>query len=553
MPPIPPVTKGEFLQLLQRCMPPVGWPHHLGAWCACAARTSSLTCGALIVVGNSAGPDSTCLLHLLSSVINTRGPSPGLPRHLFSVHIDHGLQASSRAMAKQAADTAKALGVEHRERVISWPSEPAEGDSFEEVARDARNIEFSQAMSTMWRYTVAYGHHADDLVETVVMRLSKGSSIQHACGMRPVRRMGMSTGRKLVEVSPLGMIRWIVRPLLSVSKDRILATCDANGWQYVNDPTNFQPDITLRNSIRHWLSQEGSADAAAQLASSVTEAIQTLHGFAPSMQGRAALREAVAHLSRRTEMIDAQVTNHLEHCVLPSPPSTLLLSTAELLKITDHEVRIALVRRVLRYVSPRPWGSPQAEAGGRHKSLESIVRALWNTTPTARTRTSFTNGGNVLWRPMVVGPNGRIKERKKVFDGETPAWLACRARPSFWSMRGEGNTVERDITRDLENLEPDNDNVIMYDCRFALAIRKEMLPDSIMDTVTGPNPTARIVIQPANKWYMPQVVWQQDGKEDEVLASFDWEDRIGPTAKPPSVQVDPSWVTMNFIRKLSSL
>jgi tRNA(Ile)-lysidine synthase len=34
-------------------------------------------------------------------------------------------------------------------------------------------------------------------------------------------------------------------------KDRILATCEANKLEYVNDPTNFQPGFTIRNAIRH--------------------------------------------------------------------------------------------------------------------------------------------------------------------------------------------------------------------------------------------------------------------------------------------------------------
>lgn len=34
-------------------------------------------------------------------------------------------------------------------------------------------------------------------------------------------------------------------------KERILATCEANKLEYVDDPTNFQPQLTIRNAIRH--------------------------------------------------------------------------------------------------------------------------------------------------------------------------------------------------------------------------------------------------------------------------------------------------------------
>lgn len=39
-------------------------------------------------------------------------------------------------------------------------------------------------------------------------------------------------------------------------KDRILATCEANKLEYVNDPTNFQPQLTIRNAIRHCINNE---------------------------------------------------------------------------------------------------------------------------------------------------------------------------------------------------------------------------------------------------------------------------------------------------------
>jgi hypothetical protein len=39
--------------------------------------------------------------------------------------------------------------------------------------------------------------------------------------------------------------------VLIPTQDRILATCDAHNLEYITDSTNFQPDITLRNALRH--------------------------------------------------------------------------------------------------------------------------------------------------------------------------------------------------------------------------------------------------------------------------------------------------------------
>jgi tRNA(Ile)-lysidine synthase len=45
-------------------------------------------------------------------------------------------------------------------------------------------------------------------------------------------------------------------------KERILATCEANKLEYVDDPTNYQPQFTIRNAIRHCLNSEEKSDSA---------------------------------------------------------------------------------------------------------------------------------------------------------------------------------------------------------------------------------------------------------------------------------------------------
>lgn len=47
--------------------------------------------------------------------------------------------------------------------------------------------------------------------------------------------------------------------LIRVFQDRILATCEENNLDYVNDPTNFQPQLTIRNAIRHVIKAGGTS------------------------------------------------------------------------------------------------------------------------------------------------------------------------------------------------------------------------------------------------------------------------------------------------------
>ena len=92
---------------------------------------------------------------------------------------------------------------------------------FENTARDARYHSLFQLMTRENIPAIAFGHHADDQVETALMRLGRGSTKLGAGGMRPCRRWGMglsSDENALGYAGYEGMNRWIVRPLLDVSK-----------------------------------------------------------------------------------------------------------------------------------------------------------------------------------------------------------------------------------------------------------------------------------------------------------------------------------------------
>lgn len=78
------------------------------------------------------------------------------------------------------------------------------------------------------------GHHADDQIETILMRLVRGSTGSGFSGMRPVREMRFGQ---------------LIRPFLEESKTDILAYAHEHNLPYCVDETNRSPLYT-RNRFR---------------------------------------------------------------------------------------------------------------------------------------------------------------------------------------------------------------------------------------------------------------------------------------------------------------
>jgi tRNA(Ile)-lysidine synthase len=209
-------------------MPPSEWLAENNWYLCCSScwfSTSFLHI--ILAVANSGGPDSTCLLFLINRHLKQEQSSTqDHPHRVVSLTVDHGLQSSSSAMAEHCTKVATSLGIEHFTSRIRWsdppfPKRPSEGDMFESTARLARYHLLFQTMRSTGADVLAFGHHADDQVETSLMRLARGTTEVGAGGMRWCRRWGMGMGKgegSLGWAGHEGMNRWIVRPLLDVIK-----------------------------------------------------------------------------------------------------------------------------------------------------------------------------------------------------------------------------------------------------------------------------------------------------------------------------------------------
>ncbi|KAI0273442.1 PP-loop family-domain-containing protein [Gloeopeniophorella convolvens] len=462
-------------------------------------------------------------------------------------------------MAHAAAHTAARLRAPHTALRVPWgtppfPPRPPPGAPPEAPARAARYQLLHGALARAGVRVLATAHHADDQLETVLMRLAAGSSALGLGGMRPVRRFGMALGRDAREAGWFGadgLRRWIVRPLLDVSKDRILATCDEYGLHYVVDKTNFQPDLTVRNAIRHMLAstppgseeaQSGVPSAPTTLPPDIALRISRIEAavldptlpVALDLTGsRENLRAAARALSRNLADIESRASVFLHHFAVDAPPGTFLLAADKLAtSVRDPLVQLGMVLRILRYASPAPWGSPRAQAGRRRESLQRIVARVWGTDADAdpSARTPFNAGGAVLWTPLRICTDGRLRHGA-LAAGERAGWLASRAPPP----REARAAFERDVSAAVRRAGGAARVDVLFDNRFEVALRLDAVPPGDAAVRSVREGTGRVVLVLGGRWLWPEVVWRREGREDVVLARLDAPDLVW-YEPPPGVK-----------------
>ncbi len=206
-------------------------------------RWRLLPAGDTVVVGVSGGADSLCLLHIL------KGLAPKYGIRLYVGHLDHGIRAESAEDAAFVEALCRDWGLPCTVERADVPALARQQHlALEEAARQARYRFLGALAASLGGRTVAVAHHADDQVETVLMHLLRGSGLAGLRGMRPLSRL---EDLRLGEGISPKEVR-LIRPLLGVSRQEILAYCQAQSLPYRFDLSNL--DTTFyRNRLRHEL------------------------------------------------------------------------------------------------------------------------------------------------------------------------------------------------------------------------------------------------------------------------------------------------------------
>ena len=152
-----------------------------------------------VVIGVSAGPDSMCLLDLLEKKTNK----------IIVCHINHNIRKQS---------------------II-------EENYFENEARKIRYNFYEEILKKYHSNQLFLAHHGDDLIETIQMRLTRGSNLSGYIGIKMINE---NNNYK------------ILRPLLSTTKENILNYLNDKNISYRIDKTNEELKHT-RNKYRHYI------------------------------------------------------------------------------------------------------------------------------------------------------------------------------------------------------------------------------------------------------------------------------------------------------------
>jgi tRNA(Ile)-lysidine synthase len=227
-----------------------------------------------LLLAVSGGPDSVALMWLAARWRRalSRGPK------LIAVTVDHGLRPEAAREARDVKMLAKSLDVEHR--TMRWNgTKPKTG--VPAAARTERYRLLAQAARSAGATHILTAHTRDDQAETLLMRLFRGS------GLAGLSAMARESDRD-------GLV--LARPLLSVSKSRLIATLDKAKIGYADDPTNRDTAFTrprLRALLPLLAAEGGDARSLARLAARLARANAAVEVLADGAERYLALKGSV--------------------------------------------------------------------------------------------------------------------------------------------------------------------------------------------------------------------------------------------------------------------
>jgi tRNA(Ile)-lysidine synthase len=162
----------------------------------------------------SGGGDSIAMMHMAAKL--------GRPQDIKVLTVDHGLRGEAKDEIALVAKQARQLGLDHTVMAWSWDGT----GNLQASARAGRWEAVHHWAMTHNMREVWLGHTEDDQVETVLMRLARGSGID---GLTAMYQKSLRDGLQ------------VVRPLLGVGRGELRDWLRVHNIAWCDDPSNEDP------------------------------------------------------------------------------------------------------------------------------------------------------------------------------------------------------------------------------------------------------------------------------------------------------------------------
>lgn len=178
-----------------------------------------------IVIGVSGGPDSMALLYIMNQFKEKIGFK------IICAHVNHNKRPESEKEQKCLEKYCKENNIIFEYiKINNWGD-----DNFHNEARTVRYNFFDEIINIYSARYLMTAHHGDDLIETILMRIVRGSTLKGYSGFSRIVDKGNYT---------------LVRPLITVTKTEIEDFDIKNNIWYAIDSSNNEDHYT-RNRYRH--------------------------------------------------------------------------------------------------------------------------------------------------------------------------------------------------------------------------------------------------------------------------------------------------------------
>jgi tRNA(Ile)-lysidine synthase len=216
-------------------------PLSLGEFAASLAALARFEAPPFLAVAVSGGPDSLALAILAHRWARDNGGE------ICALTVDHRLRPESGDEIRRLQTWLATRGIRHE--VLVWSGEkPKSG--IEQAARLARYRLLTSWCRVHGCLHLLTAHHREDQIETYLMRRRARSGPDGLAGMSAIRELGDCC---------------LLRPLLAVGKDRLVALLRAERQPFIVDPSNLDPAFE-RSRYRRGGAMAGTTSAADLLA-----------------------------------------------------------------------------------------------------------------------------------------------------------------------------------------------------------------------------------------------------------------------------------------------